>query len=191
MDSHDVGQTGEWRLLKTEERGSTSRLSSLEGQKQGTLVLWNSMDRIVGRARKDDTQAQSRFLALARSGGRHLAMVFHRYLRWDDGEPARASISTAARPIRWCARGTLSVPRMWPRTSFPRRRSSSSCTHPRTEYVLPHKDRMTEDEHEAAAGPGGWNAHQGFYVYRERRLLVAGGWLNLGYATRSTTSSPG
>src|SRR6202008_2185005 len=29
-------------------------------------------------------------------------------------------------------------------------------------------------------GPGGWNARQGFYVYRGKRLLVAGSWLGLG-----------
>jgi hypothetical protein len=178
-----VGQTGEWRLLKNEERGSTSRLSALEGQKQGTLVLWEQMDRIVGRVRKDDAQAQSRFLALARAVGRHLAMVFHRYLEADDGKPA----------LRIYLNGSKadSLVRPWDPFS-----SSHVATYQFPEetlelhgarilvtgYVLPHKDRMAEDEHEAAAGPGGWNAQQGFYVYRERRLLVAGGWLNLGYA---------
>src|SRR5262249_56049932 len=35
-------------------------------------------------------------------------------------------------------------------------------------------------------GPEGWNAQQGFYVYRQRRLLSAGGWLGLG-GTRTWT----
>ena len=48
-------------------------------------------------------------------------------------------------------------------------------------YVLPHRDRFTnEAEYLAAGGPGGWGARQGFYVYRGRRLLVAGSWLGLG-----------
>ncbi|MQK60353.1 hypothetical protein EIZ86_28335, partial [Escherichia coli] len=29
-------------------------------------------------------------------------------------------------------------------------------------------------------GPAGWTAQQGFYVYRNERLLVAGNWLGLG-----------
>src|SRR5690606_21531804 len=29
-------------------------------------------------------------------------------------------------------------------------------------------------------GPNGWSARQGFYVYRGKRLLVAGSWLGLG-----------
>jgi hypothetical protein len=39
---------------------------------------------------------------------------------------------------------------------------------------------LTAEEFESGAGPEGWNAQQGFYVYRNERLLVAGGWLGLG-----------
>jgi hypothetical protein len=35
--------------------------------------------------------------------------------------------------------------------------------------------------HDRAAGPKGWNAQQGFYVYRNRRLIIAGSWLDLGF----------
>ncbi|QDE68672.1 ATP-binding protein [Myxococcus xanthus] len=179
-----VRDSREWRLLKTEAPGSASRLSTLDGQRQGTLVLWEQMDRIVGKVRKDDAQAQSRFLALARTVGRHLGMVFHRYLEVEDGRP----------PLRIYLNGSDadSLVRPWdpflyshvatyqfPEEALKLRKEQVQVTG----YVLPHKDRMREDEYEAAAGPGGWNTQQGFYVYRERRLLVAGGWLSLGYAT--------
>jgi hypothetical protein len=47
-------------------------------------------------------------------------------------------------------------------------------------FVLPHRDRLTEDEGRRAGGPKGWTAQQGFYVYRNDRILVAGDWLRLG-----------
>ena len=47
-------------------------------------------------------------------------------------------------------------------------------------FVLPHRDRMTSAESDDAEGPLGWQAHEGFFVYRGRRLLVPGGWLGLG-----------
>lgn len=47
-------------------------------------------------------------------------------------------------------------------------------------HVLPHKDRLAPQEYQSAAGPDGWTAQQGFYVYRNERLLVAGNWLGLG-----------
>ncbi|WNG24481.1 ATP-binding protein [Cystobacter fuscus] len=177
-----VGETGEWRLLKSAAPGSTSRISALDDQKQGTLVLWEQMDRVVGLVDKDDARAQGRFLALAKSVGRHLGMVFHRYLEKEDDKPALC--------IYLNGNKADSMVRPWdPFCSA----HVATCQFPEekllfrgarvlvTGFVLPHKDRTSEEEYEAAAGPAGWNAQQGFYVYRQRRLLVAGGWLNLGY----------
>jgi len=45
---------------------------------------------------------------------------------------------------------------------------------------LPHKDRLKESEFENASGPNGWAAQQGFYLYRNKRLILAGSWLGLG-----------
>src|SRR5690606_20058358 len=54
-------------------------------------------------------------------------------------------------------------------------------------FVLPHPDRFAnETALEAAGGPNGWAAQQGFYVYRQKRLLSAGGWLGIG-GTRAWT----
>jgi hypothetical protein len=47
-------------------------------------------------------------------------------------------------------------------------------------FVLPHKDRLMDSEYTLGAGPAGWTAQQGFYVYRNDRILVSGSWLGLG-----------
>ena len=52
--------------------------------------------------------------------------------------------------------------------------------------VLPHKDRFDTDEYDRAGGPAGWVSQQGFYVYRNRRLLLPGSWLGLGEPKRWT-----
>jgi hypothetical protein len=46
-------------------------------------------------------------------------------------------------------------------------------------FVLPHLSKLTAEQHRAAAGLRGWNAHQGFYIYRNLRLLVPGDWLGI------------
>lgn len=47
-------------------------------------------------------------------------------------------------------------------------------------YVLPQRDAFHDlTKFEAASGIKGWNAQQGFYVFRNDRLIVNGGWLNL------------
>jgi hypothetical protein len=42
--------------------------------------------------------------------------------------------------------------------------------------------KLSVGEAAEAAGPGGWNAQQGFYVYRRGRIITAGDWLGLGLA---------
>lgn len=46
-------------------------------------------------------------------------------------------------------------------------------------YVLPHISKRSEVESNRGGGPKGWNAQQGFYVYRNRRMIVSGGYLDL------------
>jgi hypothetical protein len=46
-------------------------------------------------------------------------------------------------------------------------------------FVLPHKSKLSDENFKKAEGPKGWNEQQGFYVYRNERLLLAGDWLGL------------
>ena len=45
--------------------------------------------------------------------------------------------------------------------------------------MLPHKSKMTNDKFRESEGPKGWNEQQGFYIYRNDRLLLAGDWLGM------------
>ena len=45
-------------------------------------------------------------------------------------------------------------------------------------YILPSKDEINEDEFNVM-NKGDALGHQGFYVYRNNRMILAGGWLNL------------
>jgi hypothetical protein len=57
-------------------------------------------------------------------------------------------------------------------------------------FVLPHSSRLQEAEFAAAAGAEGWTSQQGFYVYRNQRLLVPGSWLGLGGTRAWTKEEP-
>ena len=54
-------------------------------------------------------------------------------------------------------------------------------------YVLPYQGKLTVPEQADAAGPMGWNAQQGFYIYRKDRLIAAGTWLGLKGLSHSDT----
>lgn len=153
----------------------TGKLQTLE---HGTLVLWDRMDSLGGLS---GLEKEAFFLRLQDIRA-HLGMVFHRFL----GEGAkRIRIATNGRAVRAWDPFQKSHPSIIEMRSERIRHAGSSFEI--KPYVLPHRDRFANDaEYEAAGGPGGWNARQGFYVYREKRLLVAGSWLGLG-GTRAWT----
>ena len=46
-------------------------------------------------------------------------------------------------------------------------------------FVLPHSSNFNELAYKRAGGVKGWRDQQGFYVYREERLLYFGNWLGM------------
>jgi len=160
-----------WLLFEGPADGSEGFLAPLEGAESGTLVLWETLDRIVTAGYEADD-----FLRLIDEIESRLAMVFHRLL---NGPRPKLRLFLNDRPIApWDPFMSGHPAKPW--DSPVERRATRSGTVEAECHVLPHRDRLTPAEHEAAGGPEGWTAQQGFYVYRNGRLLLAGGWLGLG-----------
>ena len=169
-----INTAGEWRLLK---KANQQRLTDIgeEIAQEGTIVLWEKMDRVTGSSRTDDKNAYNRFLEAIEEVKEHLAMVFHRYLEKRGG----INIFINGRQIEtWdpFLRGEQATQELPSEKLFCKEAQLTV-----TPYVLPHQSKLTQDRHQAAAGPMGWNAQQGFYIYRNERLLVPGDWLGLGF----------
>ncbi len=167
--------TGDWQLLTSAAEGASEDLQRLSRLKHGTLVVWTKMDKLVGDFGADDADARRQFQSALRGVEDQLAMVFHRFMiqannlsiflngesikPWDPflaDEPATQRLQTETHGSP--AAGMVVTP-----------------------YVLPHHSHLNPVTHRAAAGPKGWNAQQGFYIYRNRRLLLSGDWLGLGF----------
>lgn len=139
---------------------------------RGTVVIWDRMDELSGLT---GLQKEAFFLRLEDIRA-HLGMVFHRFI---NGDAARLRITLNGRiikawdPFQTTHPATIQLP-----SERIRHAGSAFSVKP---FVLPHRDRFANTaEYEEAGGPGGWGARQGFYVYRGKRLLVAGSWLGLG-----------
>jgi hypothetical protein len=160
-----------WLLFEGPAPGSEPFIADLKGKKAGTLVLWETMDRVVTAGYTSDN-----FHDLIDTVESHLAMVFHRLLQ---GPRTRLKLLLNGRPVApWdpFMSGHPAKPWTSPTTNHPTDYGTVSVQC----HVLPHRDKLTIAEFEANGGPAGWTAQQGFYVYRNERLLVAGGWLGLG-----------
>ena len=164
----------DWHLLTEPADGSEQRLARHAMAEEGTVVLWELLDRVVTGEHLGETIREQDFLDAIDKVEQHLAMVFHRYL-----EDRTISLMLNGREVRPWDPFLSGNPetRRTPEEIIP---SRSGILRVRG-YVLPHRDRFASDEdYERAGGPAGWGGQQGFYVYRNRRLLVAGGWLGLG-----------
>lgn len=169
-----INEHREWRLLKKFDRDPLE-LAEETLEDMGTIVLWEKMDRVVGSARADDNATYNRFLQAIDAVKEHLEMVFHRYLE----KPAGLKIWINERQVKaWDPflkneHATQELPS-----------EELSCDDQMLNvvpFVLPHQSKISREVHKVSAGPSGWNAQQGFYVYRNERLLVAGDWLGLGF----------
>lgn len=178
-DLDHVKNVRDWQLLRSAADGSGERLAEAEKLEHGTVVLWEQMDRLVDGTSKDNQTDSKRFLDQIDEVERHLAMVFHRFLKGKNAIKIFINGKTAAQQVEaWDPfLENESATQTEPLEVIKSRSGNVSVQ----AFVLPHHDRLSSDAHKGAAGPAGWNAQQGFYVYRNERLLVAGDWLGLGF----------
>lgn len=186
-----VVATGEWRLMHTGTAATAPLTRSLGSTGSGTVVVWELLDRIVATGlEEEDEKAHRRFLELVRTIRRHLSLTFHRFM---SGRSA-VTIHLNGRPLEpWDPFELASLPggQTLEHEALPYR-GTEIVVDP---YVLPHRNRLTEEQFRygglVGGGPeddprqggvgGAWSSRQGFYVYRGRRLLVAGDYLGLGF----------
>ena len=168
----DVVEARGWIAIVPDPLPDHPYVVRLLERSSGTVIIWDQIDELSGLA---GLPKESFYLRLEEIR-EHLGMVFHRFI---NGDATRVSISLNERavkawdPFQAANPATTELP-------FERIRHAGS-TFTVKPYVLPHRDRFNNDkDYAAAGGPGGWGARQGFYVYRGKRLLVAGSWLGLG-----------
>lgn len=164
-----VNQTGKWDLINylPDSEKFEAEIDELES---GTIVIWNDIDRVVKNFRSDDDKALEKFLFIMEQVKKHLAMVFHRYI-----ETGKIKVYFQDRPVEaWNPFLTGETATQ----GFPAEPIHNGKVTIKG-YVLPHKSKITEEVFKNAEGPKGWNEQQGFYIYRNERLLLAGDWLGM------------
>jgi hypothetical protein len=160
----------EWPLFEGPAPGSERLLAPLDQMEHGTIVLWEKVDRIV-----TDGFTANDMIELADRVEAHLAMTFHRLV---DGQQPGLQLLLNGRVVKpWDPFLTGHPGKALESAEYRILHTTGVMVQC---HVLPHRDMLKHAEQEAAAGRGGWTQQEGFYVYRYRRLLLAGGWLGLG-----------
>ncbi len=168
-----VTNTGKWSLLILDEEEilDLPHISELLKYDSGTVVIWQNLDRLKA-GEINFEQALGRKIDVVRE---HLSLVYHRYLTGEVGlkkfeiqinnvkiEPIDPFLSSKS--VQAMDDEILVV------------RGKYIDVRP---YILPHISKMTTDEIKMLGGKEGLRKHQGFYVYRNKRLLVWGTWFRM------------
>jgi len=172
-DLDHVADTDKWQLLRTPSKLAATLAEKLSNPKQGTIVVWEKLDRLTSETTTENDADEDAFLSRAEHVRDHFAAVFHRLMT---GRRA-VKFSLNGKPIKpWDpfladAPATQRLP-----AEKIRFQGHIIAIEP---FVLPHLSKLDAESHRSAAGLRGWNAHQGFYIYRNCRLIVPGDWLGI------------
>lgn len=168
-DLEHVRDVGKWELLEDLTVVGRRFLRQLNDAVSGTVVLIESLDRASFTGLPQSQIAGH--LAAALEGVRdHLGMVFHRFISED-----KIHIRLGETAVQAWDPFLIGLSARLPQESLKFAGGEIRVT----PYALPHHSRLTDELHRQAGGPLGWNKHQGFFIYRGRRLIVPGDWLNL------------
>lgn len=143
--------------------------------RHGTAVLWRELDRMVedevGDRRQEIVNEKLEVV------GRHLALVFHRFLSGEVKGYPRIKLAINGRPIAafdpFCRKNpaTQVLPEEVVRIGDAEVRLQP--------YVLPHHSRLSASEYDYYQGRSDFISKQGGYVYRNGRLMAWGDWFRL------------
>ena len=184
-DLDHVASVGEWELLL----GGTSKFEkdTLEETTQdssGTLVIWDEIDRVL-KDYEDPTGTYARrsLEKKSKSFRQHAAMTFQRYLDPDEKRARNIRMTLNGEDIiAWdpfCLKetggekGTEMVAEKELTIIQDGQKMSASLK----AYVIPNSSDFSSKQ--AAVNANISSDTQGFYIYRENRLIYSGGWMNM------------
>jgi len=168
------------RILSTEDIHSIPILATLQdryldSRKTGTVVYWDKFDRFEKQSSKK--QDETYFDSEVHSSREHLEMVFHRFLSPDPGGRHKIKIRMNGDELEAFNPFNPNHP------ATQELEEQQITIHDRKvyvqPYVLPHYSKLPREIYSRYAGEAGYLQNQGFYVYRNKRLIIKGTWFRL------------
>lgn len=156
------------KQLSDEEIEQLPHINHLKEYKTGTIVIWTKFDKIEGLAKNFEDS----FRAVVADSKRHVELVFHRFY-------STIKIYYNNKPVERRDPFLLgSVGRQQTgRTSKINIDGSEITVIP---YTLPFANTLTTEEKALLGNPKSIYDEQGFYLYRNERLISWGSWMRMG-----------
>ena len=173
-DLDEIYKKGTWALISL-NRNDLKLIPQYESQlkplQSGTLVLWEKLDRMLkGTATPD--KLMNKQMDYVRD---HLSLVFHRYLTGESGIK-KLDIKINELPVE--PKDPFLISKSTKFQADENFDIEGHLVHVES-YMLPHISKLTRSEKKALGGSEGLTKDQGFYIYRNKRLLVWGTWFRM------------
>jgi hypothetical protein len=180
LDLDLIVEIDDWIVVDPGNTSVVRQARDMIGDEGGTVVVWEGLDRVLPEQNPEGGWARRRVAGITTRTAEHLAMVFHRFLAGDLGEPLVITVNgeklTAWDPFATDELATQELPKR----SFEVSVGEHSGVVTLRRYVLPPRDSFSSPgEFERLSGPLKWNRQQGLYIYRANRLVQWGGWAGI------------
>lgn len=145
------------------------------GEKSGTIVLWQNLDVSLGDP--NESSGEKRFSFQLDNARKHLELVFHRFLS-PTLKQRKVVIDFNATALEAFDPFGTSIPS---RQELPAEKIRIQGQVVNIQpYVLPHRVKASSiSEYQKYGGEEGYLHNQGFYIYRNKRLIIKATWFRL------------
>lgn len=173
-DLDHIIDTQKWSLeqLDDSEIDELMHIESLKQLDHGTVVVWQNLDKVKSGSVTIEKALEGKMQEVKK----HLELVFHRYLSGDGVKKLKIYMNglllTAFDPF-YVSKSSVVMDDE--KIEIPGREGKVIIR----PYLLPHPSNLSKEELEKYGGKDGLRNLQGFYIYRNKRLITWGTWFKL------------
>ncbi len=172
-DIDEIEKTNSWdlKVFSLEEAKNHKFADMLSNLESGTIVLWNKFDKIESES---GNNFESAFRNIVSEMKKHIEYVFHRF--YDEVEIFVNERRIERRDPFLSACLKSQNGRATPITVVDGKKPIIVTSH-----TLPFANTLTQEEKALLGNPKSIYDEQGFYIYRNKRLIYWGNWMHMGY----------
>ncbi len=171
--SWDLDDIDGWSMSSYSQVEAEALLQESIPGNSGTELIWQKCDRLS----EEGSISKDHFNEIIAHARRRLSLVFHRFI---SGKylARKTSISLNGTPLDAVDPFHSNHPATQSFPAEPFHVAEGTKVLMRA-YTLPHYSKLERAEYESLGGEEGYLKNQGFYVYRNNRLIICGTWFRL------------
>lgn len=180
-DLDEICKINKWKLLQPAiEEDEIELLEDVSGGGQGTLVIWDKVDRLMVKTYSQDKARQKAIDKKIDGLRRHFSMVYQRFL--DESFEGVQHIKLYVNEVEvkpwdpFCTKEPYSKSLAKQKVEVELLDGSKTSFYVEA-WLLPRVEEFSSPQAKSDAKIS--NDMEGFYVYRENRLIYFGGWLDM------------